>query len=174
MTAQDRQQTPRTHFRLLPARDQTCQVRTMFEEPFQVIFKARDFIKQRWLNRCHCKKRDQSHHGTNLEGNIFTMLQMKNIVKEFVFFVPERDAFACDIVHGFRNEQEMLKEFQSDIFVSRIMTSHFQGNGKHIETEHSHPARAVTLFNVTSGWERSAAVEHADVIQAQKAALKDI
>src|SRR5689334_16428610 len=99
---------------------------------------------------------------------------MKNVVKEFILFIPQRDAFACDIVHGFRNEQEMLKEFQSDIFVGRIMTSELQRNGKHIEAKHSHPTRAVTLFNVTSGWEWSAAVEHTNVIQAQKAALKDI
>src|SRR5690349_3371593 len=102
------------------------------------------------------------------------MLQVKNIVKKFVFFVPERDAFAGDIVHGFRNVQEMLKEFQSDIFIGGIVTSQFQRNGEHIEAEHPHPTCAVTLFNVTSGWERSAAVEHADVIQAQKAALKYI
>src|SRR5690349_19005327 len=95
------------------------------------------------------------------------MLQVKNIVKKFVFFVPERDAFAGDIVHGFRNEKEMLKEFQSDIFIGGIVTSQFQRNGEHIEAEHSHPTCAVTLFNVTSGWERSAAVDPPREVQHQ-------
>ena len=39
---------------------------------------------------------------------------------------------------------------------------------------HRHPAGAVGLLDVAAGGQRRAAVEDADIVQAQEAALKDV
>ena len=45
---------------------------------------------------------------------------------------------------------------------------------QHVLAEERHPCRAVRLLEVAAGGERRAAVEDADVIQAEEAALEDV
>src|SRR5689334_2472699 len=68
----------------------------------------------------------------------------------------------------------MLKEFQGDIFVGGVLDGKFERNREHIKTEHAHPACAVTLFDPAAGWQRFAPVKDADIIQPEKATLKDV
>ena len=45
---------------------------------------------------------------------------------------------------------------------------------QHVLAEQGHPRRAVRLFEVTSGRQRGAAVEHANVVEAEEPALEDV
>src|SRR5947209_6375656 len=45
---------------------------------------------------------------------------------------------------------------------------------EHIQAEHAHPGGAVGLLEVAAGGQGRAAVEYADVVEAQEAALEDI
>ena len=45
---------------------------------------------------------------------------------------------------------------------------------QHVLAEEGHPGRAVGLLEVAAGGQRGAAVEDADVVEAEKAALKDV
>src|SRR5437660_508593 len=44
---------------LVPARDQTCQLWAMLEEPFQTCLELRQGIQEVWLNRLHSEERDK-------------------------------------------------------------------------------------------------------------------
>src|ERR1700730_13358511 len=69
---------------------------------------------------------------------------------------------------------EMLKKFAGDVFVSGIFFGKFEGNSKHVEAIHAHPAGAIGLLQVAAGGERRGTVENSDIDEAQKAALKNI
>ena len=78
------------------------------------------------------------------------------------------------MIDGVGDEKKMLPELAGNIFVGRILTRQFQGDGQQVQAVHRHPARAVGLLDILPARQRSAAVEQPDVIQAQKAALKDV
>ena len=54
------------------------------------------------------------------------------------------------------------------------MQRELEGNAHHVQAVHRHPRRAVGLIEISAGWERRAAVEDADVVEAQEAALEDV
>ena len=68
----------------------------------------------------------------------------------------------------------MLEEFAGHVFIGRVFSGQLQGNGQHVEAVHPHPARPIRLFDVASRGKRRAAVEDADIIQTEKAALKNV
>ena len=52
------------------------------------------------------------------------------------------------------------------------MSRKLEGNLRHVLTEQSDPSRPIGLFQITAGRQRRAAIEHADVVQAEEATLK--
>ena len=50
----------------------------------------------------------------------------------------------------------------------------FDGDVEHIKRESRHPCRAVALGDAGAVGKREAAVEHADVVEAEESAFKDI
>src|SRR6202166_1805790 len=69
---------------------------------------------------------------------------------------------------------EVLKKFAGDVFVSAVFFGKFEGDSQHVEAIHAHPASAIGLLEMASGGERRGAVENADVVQTEEAALKNI
>jgi hypothetical protein len=49
-----------------------------------------------------------------------------------------------------------------------------RGQLHHVLPEERHPGRAVRLFEVVAGRQRRTPVEHADVVEAEKAALEHV
>ena len=78
------------------------------------------------------------------------------------------------MAHGVGDIDEVLPEFAGHIFVSRILLGQFQCDRQQVQGVHRHPAGAVGLFDVAAGRQGCAAVEHADVVEPQKSALKDV
>ena len=54
------------------------------------------------------------------------------------------------------------------------MGGEFHGEFQHVLAEEGHPGRAVRLLQVAAGGQRGAAVEDADVVEAEEAALEDV
>ena len=52
-----------------------------------------------------------------------------------------------------------LDEFHGDVLVDGIVNRELRRNFQHVLTKHRHPGCAVCLFEVASGWKRTAAVE---------------
>ena len=54
------------------------------------------------------------------------------------------------------------------------MGGQFHGEFRHVLTEQRHPGRAVRLLQVAAGGQRGAAVEDADVVEAEKSSFENI
>ena len=67
MAAQQRQQTPLARARLVPARDERCQVGPMLQEPFQPSLEVGQSIEQLRLERFDGEQRNQADHRAHLE-----------------------------------------------------------------------------------------------------------
>ena len=68
----------------------------------------------------------------------------------------------------------MFDELERHVRVVRIGHRQLRGDFEHVLAEQRHPGGAVGLFQVAAGRQRRAAIEHADVVQAQEAALEDV
>ena len=99
---------------------------------------------------------------------------MQDVVEKSVFFVPQLDFLATDVVHGPADVDEVLEEFAGDVLVRPIFSGQFQRDREHVEAIHAHPTRRIRLFDMPAGRQRRAAVEDPDVIEAQESALEDI
>src|SRR5437016_7538087 len=99
---------------------------------------------------------------------------MQDIVVESLVRVPQVDAVHADIVHGATDVDEMLEELAGDVLINGIFLRELERNLKHVQTIHAHPTGPVRLLDVAAHRKRSAAVKDPDIIQSQKAALKDV
>src|SRR5690606_3456089 len=99
---------------------------------------------------------------------------MKHIEEKAIFFTPKANVFICNVTHGARNMKEMLQKFDSHVLVYLVELTQIQGNPQHIQAEHRHPGSCISLFQFTRKMARIASVNHADVVQSQKAPFKDI
>src|SRR5699024_9510990 len=70
------------------------------------------------------------------------------------------------------NIEKVLQKFGSYAFIGIITGGQLQGYRQHIQTVHSHPAGSVRLVQLYITGQFFAAIEYADIIQSQKAALK--
>ena len=68
----------------------------------------------------------------------------------------------------------MLEELAGDVLVDVIVLGELERDAHQIERIHRHPAGAVGLVDVAAGRQLRAAVEHADVVEAEKSALEDV
>ncbi len=69
---------------------------------------------------------------------------------------------------------EVLEELAGHVLVGGVVVGQLQGDGQHVEAVHGHPARAVRLLEAPAGGQGRRAVEDADVVEAQEAALEDV
>ena len=70
--------------------------------------------------------------------------------------------------------EEMLEEFGGDILIGIVVLRQLDGDAQHVEAVHRHPGGAVGLLQRAARRAVARAVEDADIVQAQKAALEDI
>jgi hypothetical protein len=68
----------------------------------------------------------------------------------------------------------VLDELESQILEFGIGHRQLDGDFQHVLAEEGHPGGAVGLLQVAAGRQWSATVENADVVEAQKAALKHV
>src|SRR5256714_3631278 len=99
---------------------------------------------------------------------------MQHVVVKFVFFIPETNSTAAQIVHGGGNAEEVFEELGRDVFVNVIFTRELDRDAHQIQRKHCHPTRAIALFKVAAIGERGAAIEYADVIKPKEPAFENI
>src|SRR4029077_17084848 len=131
-------------------------------------------VDQLPLDRFYCEQRHQADDRSNFQWEIAPARRVQHVVVKFVFFVPETDSAATQLVHGGGNGEEVFEELSCDIFVNVIFPREFDRNAHQIQREHSHPTRAIALFKMAAIRERGAAVEYADVIKPEESAFKNI
>ena len=68
----------------------------------------------------------------------------------------------------------MVSKLNRHVFVEGIVGSQFDGDLRHVLSEQRHPRRAVGLLQISTRGQRRAAIEDADIVQAQKSALKEV
>ncbi len=68
----------------------------------------------------------------------------------------------------------MLDELQREVLVRRVGVGQLEGDLEHRLAEQRHPGRPVRLLQLAALRQRSAAVEDADVVEAEEAALEDV
>src|SRR5690606_30574123 len=77
-------------------------------------------------------------------------------------------------IQRFRDEYEVLKEFGSSIFKRTVIYRNLGSDIHHIQRVGADPTGAICLFQLHLTRKMKTAVEYSDIIQAEKAALKDI
>ena len=100
--------------------------------------------------------------------------QAQHVVEEPVLLVPELVLVVADAVHRRGDEQEVLGELEHHVLVERVVRGELERDPEHALREERHPRRAVRLLEVAAGGQRGAAVEHADVVQAEEPALEHV
>ena len=155
-------------------RHQARKVRTVVQEPLQPLAETREPVQHFRLQSLDREQRDQTHHRANAQPHSLIVRQIQHVIEELVRLVPEADVRAVHAAHRFGDIEEMLEEFAGDVLIHVIVLGEFQGNAHQIQRIHRHPAGAVRLIDVAAGGQLCAAIEYADVVQAQKSALKNI
>src|SRR6516165_680042 len=174
MAAQERQQMPLAGTRVMPARNQPCQERTVLEKPMRAGAESRQSSEDRSIEDLHGKERYQADQRAHPQWNSLSAGEVHHIVIEFVLIIPQADAITADVGHCFGDIEKMFEKFGGNVFVYMIGECQFEGNAHQIERVHRHPSSAVGLVDVTSARQRCVAVEYADIVESQKSALENI
>src|SRR5713226_7512614 len=68
----------------------------------------------------------------------------------------------------------MFEKLRRDVFVDMVLEGELERYAHQVERVHRHPGGAVGLVDIAAGRQRRAAVEKADIVEAEKPALKDV
>src|SRR5213596_2364410 len=150
-----------------------AELRVVVDEPLHPSLEAVELLHDLRLERLDREERDEPHHRAHLERTIVTV-GVEHVVVEAVALVPEVDAFAAEVVHCVGDVDEVFEELRRHVLVRRVLLRQLERDRQHAQTVHPHPRRPVRLLDVPPRRERCRPVEHADVVQAEKAPLEDV
>src|SRR5438309_11288112 len=68
----------------------------------------------------------------------------------------------------------MFAKLRHHIFIAWVSGGQFQSDFHHVLRKQGHPRSAVRLFQVSASGQRRTAIEHTDVVKAEKTALKHV
>ena len=142
-------------------------------QPFlDVTHRPRNALPLPLLDDRRGAQREEPHQGTHLEPRGAAVGEPQQVVVEAVFLVPH--AVLPGTVHGRGDVVELLRKLQDHVLVDGIVGGELDGEFHHVLAEQGHPGRAVRLLQVAAGGKRGAAVEDADVVEAEEASLEDV
>src|SRR5258707_15649472 len=98
----------------------------------------------------------------------------EHVVVKLVLFVPETNSLAAEIVHRAGDSEKMLEELGRNVFVDVIFQRQLDRDSHQIERKHPHPTGGVALLEASAVGKRIVAIEHADVVEPEKTALKNV
>src|ERR1041385_2027693 len=159
---------------LSPTRDQSCEVGAVMKKPFESRGKLGHRGEYLLVENLHGKQGNESDHRAYFHLQALIVAGMKNVVKEFIFFIPKTDALVSDVGHCTGDVEEVFKKFCGETLIRRILFGQLERHPKHVERKHRHPACSVRLFDVSASWKLIAPVEHADVVHTKEASLEDV
>jgi hypothetical protein len=88
--------------------------------------------------------------------------------------MPSASATGAEIGQRRRDVQEVLEELRRHVLVDAIDRRQLERDAQHVERVHRHPAGGVGLIEHSARGQRRVAVEHADVVEPEEAALKHV
>ena len=119
-------------------------------------------------------QRQEPDDRAHLEARRGAIREAQDVVEEAVLLVPHFVVAIADPVHGAGDGQRVLEELLDELLVQRLVQRELDGDAQHLLAEEHHPGRAVRLVEVAAGGQRRRAVEHADVVEPEEAALEDV
>ena len=115
-------------------------------------------------------ERQQPDQRADLQTRGPAVRQPQDVVVEAVLLVPH--AVVALLVQGGANPQEVLRKLVGELLVAGVVGGELDSDLEHVLAEHRHPCGAVGLFEMAAGGQLGAAVEDADVVEAEEAALE--
>src|SRR5579863_6689398 len=170
----DREQSTLTHTGRAHTRHVAYQVATIVDEPFESSFESGQPVEKLRLQGLDRKERDQPDHRANPHRILAAIGKLKYIVEETIRLIPQPNTVLPAVAHGVSDVDKVLPELAGNIFVGGIFAGQFQRNRQQVQGVHGHPTGAIRLLDVSTGGQRSAAVKHSNVVEAEEAALKDV
>src|ERR1700761_7893242 len=158
----------------MPIRDQIGQLRTVLEKPLHSRRKLGQKLQHLGFQNQTGKHGNQTHDRMDLQGNVSVIRKNQLIVIELVGLVPQTQPVVSGAIDRASDGKEVIEELHGDVLIRRIMQCQFESRAQQEQTVHRHPAGGVRLVDETAGRQRAAAIEHANVVETQKAALKDV
>ena len=128
---------------------------------------ARDRIRLEHRGRAQRQQPDQRPH---LQPHGLAVGQPQQVVEEPVLLVPHLVVMLADAVHGVGDPHEVLDELEGDLLVHRVVLGQDQRHLQHALAVERHPRRPVRLLQRAARRQLRAAVEDADVVEAEEAA----
>src|SRR5205085_9970664 len=149
-------------------------VLAVLEEPVRVPGEFLQLFEDLSFQDLDGEDRYEPDHGADLERDPLAAWQVQHVVIELVVVVPEADALAAHIGHRLGDVEEMLEELYRDVLVDPVFHGQSERDTQQVQRVHRHPRGAVRLIDMAAGRQRRAAVEDADIVEAEKTALEDI
>ena len=115
----------------------------------------------------------EADHRPDLQALRPAVGQAEDVVEEPVLLVPHPRVLA-QVGHRRGDPEEVLDELQRHLAVVRVGHRQLDGDLQHVLAEQRHPGGAVRLLEIAAGGQRRVAVEDADVVEAEEAALEDV
>ena len=155
------------------------EIGAMLKEPFEPAAKAGQHVEQLVIHRLDREQRNQTDHRP--DANVASWSRRageagRSRTRPRCPTGPHRRRLtAADaIVDRVRDVEEVLEELRRHVLVGVVLSRQLERDGEHVEAEHRHPARAVALIEARAAGQLLAAIEHADVVEPEEAALKDV
>src|SRR5215467_2228554 len=128
MSAHEREQAALTAARLVPARDKPGQVGMVFQNPLQSRAEFGHACQQFGLQGLNRKERNQPDERAYFDYDGISVRQAQNVVIEFVFIVPQTDAFTGYVGHRGGYLQKVLEKFCGYVLVDRVVPGQLESD----------------------------------------------
>src|ERR1700752_1804513 len=99
---------------------------------------------------------------------------MKQVVEETVLGIPHLVVICSDAVHRIGDPKELFEETKGDLFIHGVVLAENERDLQHVLAVESHPRRAIRLVDMAASGKFGAAVENANIVEAQEAASKNV
>ena len=131
---------------------------------------ARHAFALRRIDHRRRAERQQADERADLEPRGRAIRQAQHVVVKAILLVPH--AIVADLVQGGADPQEVLGKLEDEIVVAGIVSGQLDRDLEHVLAEHRHPRGAVGLLEMSAGRQLGAAIEDADVVEAEETALE--
>jgi hypothetical protein len=138
------------------------------------IPKERESFDRVLLDHCCGAQREQTDDRSHLHPLTRSVGHAQHVVEEPVLLVPHLVTVDSRGVDCGGDPEEVLDELQDEVFITRIVCGEQKRQLEHVLAEQRHPPGAVGLLEAATTRKRLAAIEHADVVEAEEASLEHV
>ena len=161
----------------LAVADVDCEIAAVVQKPIHAFFEAGQIGDALFVEQFHSNERQEADQRPCAEGDRWISVIENLVVVEAIVFIPE--PVAAEMIDGVHDLDEMLEELRSHVFIGRDDAAtgpprQFEGHVEHGESIKGHPCGAVCLFESLAARQGGAAVEDADVVEAEKASCEEV